>query len=143
MPQEIERKFLVRGDFKAYAYQSFRIVQGYLSSVPERTVRIRVKGEQGYLTVKGKSDVHGVTRYEWKLCEPGVVDKIRYLVKVGGHIFEVDEFLGENKGLLLAEVELKQEDELFEKPEWLGEEVTGDLRYYNAMLAHRPYRSWK
>ena len=141
MPQEIERKFLVRGDFKAYACQSFRIVQGYLSSVPERTVRIRVKGEQGYLTVKGKSDVHGVTRYE--LCEPGVVDKIRYLVKVGGHIFEVDEFLGENKGLLLAEVELKQEDELFEKPEWLGEEVTGDLRYYNAMLAHRPYRSWK
>ena len=132
MPQEIERKFLVRGDFKAYACQSFRIVQGYLSSVPERT------------------------RYEWekeiaredaeellKLCEPGVVDKIRYLVKVGGHIFEVDEFLGENKGLLLAEVELKQEDELFEKPEWLGEEVTGDLRYYNAMLAHRPYRSWK
>ena len=131
MPQEIERKFLVRGDFKAYAYQSFRIVQGYLSSVPERTVRIRVKGEQGYLTVKGKSDVHGVTRYEWekeiaredaeellKLCEPGVVDKIRYLVKVGGHIFEVDEFLGENKGLLLAEVELKQEDELFEKPEY-------------------------
>ena len=156
MPQEIERKFLVRGDFKAYAYQSFRIVQGYLSSVPERTVRIRVKGEQGYLTVKGKSDVHGVTRYEWekeiaredaeellKLCEPGVVDKFRYLVKVGGHIFEVDEFLGENKGLLLAEVELKQEDELFEKPEWLGEEVTGDLRYYNAMLAHLPYRSWK
>ena len=147
MPQEIERKFLVRGDFKAYACQSFRIVQGYLSSVPERTVRIRVKGEQGYLTVKGKSDVHGVTRYEWekeiaredaeellKLCEPGVVDKIRYLVKVGGHIFEVDEFLGENKGLLLAEVELKQEDELFEKPEWLGEEVTGDLRYYNASV---------
>ena len=72
-----------------------------------------------------------------------MVDKIRYLVKVGGHMFEVDEFLGENKGLLLAEVELKQEDELFEKPEWLGEEVTGDLRYYNAMLAHRPYRSWK
>ena len=123
-----------------------------------------MKGEQGYLTVKGKSDVHGVTRYEWekeiaredaeellKLCEPGMVDKIRYLVKVGGHIFEVDEFLGENKGLLLAEVELKQEDELFEKPEWLGEEVMEDysditmldLRYYNAMLAHLPYRSWK
>ena len=107
MPQEIERKFLVRGDFKAYACQSFRIVQGYLSSVPERTVRIRVKGEQGYLTVKGKSDVHGVTRYEWekeiaredaeellKLCEPGVVDKIRYLVKVGGHIFSAEAFLG-------------------------------------------------
>ena len=156
MPKEIERKFLVRGDFKAYAYQSFRIVQGYLSYVPERTVRVRMKGEQGYLTVKGKSDVHGVTRYEWekeiaredaeellKLCEPGVVDKIRYLVKVEGHVFEVDEFLGENKGLLLAEIELKQEDELFEKPEWLGEEVTGDLRYYNAMLVRRPYRSWK
>ena len=141
MPQEIERKFLVRGDFKAYACQSFRIVQGYLSSVPERTVRIRVKGEQGYLTVKGKSDVHGVTRYEWE--KEIAREDAEELLKLWGHIFEVDEFLGENKGLLLAEVELKQEDELFEKPEWLGEEVTGDLRYYNAMLAHRPYRSWK
>ena len=93
--------------------------------------------------MNGKKRLPGKTEELLKLCEPGVVDKIRYLVKVGGHIFEVDEFLGENKGLLLAEVELKQEDELFEKPEWLGEEVTGDLRYYNAMLAHRPYRSWK
>ena len=156
MSQEIERKFLVTGEYKSRAYEQSRIVQGYISSARDRTVRVRIRDGKGYLTIKGASDASGLSRYEWekeiaredaeellKLCEPGVVDKIRYLVKVGGHIFEVDEFLGENKGLLLAEVELKQEDELFEKPEWLGEEVTGDLRYYNAMLAHRPYRSWK
>ena len=155
MPQEIERKFLVRGDFKAYACQSFRIVQGYLSSVPERTVRIRVKGEQGYLTVKGKSDVHGVTRYEWekeiplneaeelmKLCEPGVIDKTRYLVRSGRHIFEVDEFYGENEGLVVAEVELASEDEAFVKPDFIGEEVTGDIRYYNSQLMKKPYKMW-
>ena len=156
MPQEIERKFLVRGDFKAYAYQSFRIVQGYLSSVPERTVRIRVKGEQGYLTVKGKSDVHGVTRYEWEkeipcdearellaLCEPGIIDKVRYWVQAGKHVFEVDEFYGENEGLVVAEIELSCEDEPFDRPEWLGQEVTGDIRYYNAHLTRSPYKVWK
>ena len=155
MPKEIERKFLVRGDFKAYAYQSFRIVQGYLSSVPERTVRVRMKGEQGYLTVKGKSDVHGVTRYEWEkeitlneaeellqLCEPGVIDKIRYLVKSGKHTFEVDEFHGENEGLVMAEIELETENENFTKPAWLDKEVTGDNRYYNAMLTKYPYTKW-
>ncbi len=155
MAQEIERKFLVRGAFQSQVRQSVRITQGYLSSVPERTVRVRLKGEKGYLTIKGKSDVSGLSRYEWEkeipagearellaLCEPGVIDKIRHLVPVGTHLFEVDEFLGENEGLVVAEVELKSGDESFEHPEWLGPEVTGDRRYYNASLARCPYRKW-
>lgn len=155
MAQEIERKFLVKGGFKAQAYRSVRIVQGYLSSVPERSVRIRIKGEQGFITVKGSSDTSGVSRYEWEkeipltdarelllLCEPGIIDKIRYLVNVGKHVFEVDEFYGENEGLFLAEVELENENEFYEKPDWLGQEVTGDLRYYNAMLSKNPYKKW-
>lgn len=155
MPQEIERKFLIKGEFRAQAYSSVRIMQGYLSSVLERAVRVRICGEQGFITVKGKSDVSGLTRYEWEkeipvdearellqLCEPGVIDKIRYFVCVGEHLFEVDEFYGENEGLVLAEVELSAEDEFFELPDWLGEEVTGDLRYYNAMLSRHPYREW-
>lgn len=156
MPQEIERKFLVKGEFKSQACKAVRIVQGYLSSVPERTVRIRVKDEQGYITIKGKSSADGVNRYEWEkeipvkearellqLCEPGVIDKIRYLVNVGQHTFEVDEFYGENAGLVIAEIELESEDEVFGRPVWLGKEVTGDLRYYNAMLSKRPYRGWE
>lgn len=156
MPQEIERKFLVRGDFRSLASASVRIVQGYLSSVPERTVRIRVRGEQGFITVKGKSSKDGLRRYEWEkeiplkeakellhLCEPGVIDKTRYLVPCQGHLFEVDEFHGENVGLIVAEIELESEEETFERPAWLGKEVTGDLKYYNAMLARQPYRTWK
>ncbi len=157
MAQEIERKFLVKSDeFKKQATRAIRIVQGYLSSVPERTVRVRIKGDKGYLTVKGIGSESGASRFEWeieipredaenllKICEPGVIDKTRYLVPVGNHTFEVDEFYGENEGLILAEVELKSEDEAFEKPEWLGEEVTGDVRYYNAMLMKQPYRTWK
>lgn len=155
MPQEIERKFLVKGDFKSQAFQAERLTQGYLSSVPERTVRVRIRGKRGYLTVKGKSAESGVSRYEWEkeipceearelllLCEPGVIDKTRYCVKVGNHLFEVDEFHGENEGLVVAEVELSAEDEVFESPDWLGKEVTGDLRYYNAMLSRCPYRKW-
>lgn len=155
MPQEIERKFLVKGEYKSQAYQSVRIIQGYLSSVPERTVRIRVRNDEGFITIKGKSNDSGITRYEWqkeipldeardllRLCEPGVIDKTRYLIRQGRHIFEVDEFYGENEGLTMAEIELKSEDETFEKPDWLGEEVTGDLRYYNAMLSHHPYTTW-
>ena len=155
MAQEIERKFLVRGEFKSFAYASERIMQGYLSSVPERTVRVRVKGDKGFLTIKGIADEEGVSRYEWekeiqvneaqelmKLCEPGVIDKVRYFVKCGTHIFEVDEFRGENAGLIVAEVELQSAAEEFERPVWLGEEVTGDRRYYNAMLAKRPYTKW-
>ena len=150
MAKEIERKFLVRGEYKSQACTSFRIMQGYLSSVPERTVRIRLKNERGYLTIKGKSNASGSSRYEWEreisaaearelltLCEPGIIDKTRYLVPVGRHMFEVDEFYGKNRGLVLAEIELREEDEIFEKPEWLGEEVTGNPLYYNAVLREK------
>ncbi len=157
MAQEIERKFLVKDDsFKKQAFKSTRIVQGYLSSVPERTVRVRIKGDKGYLTVKGIGNESGASRFEWeieipkqdaenllKICEPGVIDKTRYLVKAGQHTFEVDEFYGDNEGLVIAEVELESEDQAFEKPDWLGEEVTGDPRYYNSMLMKNPYKNWK
>lgn len=156
MAQEIERKFLVRGEFKSQAFQAERIIQGYLSSQPERTVRVRIRGDRGFLTIKGKSSENGVSRYEWEkeiplaealelmsLTEPGRIDKTRYLVRKGKHIFEVDEFYGENEGLILAEIELKDENEVFEKPEWLGTEVTGDLRYYNAMLTGHPFTTWQ
>ena len=155
MAQEIERKFLVKGDFKADSFKATRITLGYLSSVPERPVRVRVKGEKGYITIKGKGNDSGASRYEWekeipvdevkellKLCEPGIIDKTRYLVKAGEHTFEVDEFYGENEGLVMAEVELKDENENFIKPAWLGEEVTGDVKYYNSMLMKHPYTKW-
>jgi adenylate cyclase len=153
---EIERKFLVKGDFKEFAHKHTRIIQGYLSSVPERTVRIRIHGEQGFLTIKGKTGESGLSRYEWEkeipvadalklldLCEQGVIDKTRFLVQVGEHTFEVDEFYGDNEGLIIAEIELESEDETFEKPSWLGDEVTGDARYYNSMLTKKPYRFWQ
>ncbi len=155
MANEIERKFLVKGEFKKFANKSTRIVQGYLSSVPERTVRVRIKGDKGFLTIKGIGNVSGASRYEWereipvteaeellKICEPGVIDKTRYLVKSGDHTFEVDEFYGENEGLVLAELELASESEKFEKPDWLGEEVTGDTKYYNSMLMKNPFTKW-
>ncbi len=155
MAQEIERKFLVKGDFKSLVHKSERIVQGYLSSVPERAVRVRIKGEQGFITVKGMGNVAGTSRYEWekeisiedatnllKICEPGVIDKTRFQVKDGKHIFEIDEFYGENEGLTIAEVELTDENEVFNKPEWLGEEVTGEVKYYNAMLMKHPFTKW-
>lgn len=155
MAQEIERKFLVAGNFKEYVSKATRITQGYLSSVPERTVRVRIKGEKGFITVKGIGNDSGASRFEWekeipvadvqellKICEPGVIDKTRYLVEVGSVVFEVDEFYGDNEGLIVAEVELNSEDQAFEKPEWLGEEVTGDKRYYNSMLMKNPYKNW-
>ncbi len=155
MAQEIERKFLVRGDFKSEVTKATRITQGYLSSVPERTVRVRIKGDKGYMTVKGIGSDSGASRFEWekeipvedvrellKICEPGVIDKTRYLVPAGKHTFEVDEFYGDNEGLVVAEVELSSEDEEFVRPEWLGEEVTGDARYYNSMLMKKPYKTW-
>ncbi len=154
MGKEIERKFLVKGDFPKE--NGVRIIQGYLSSVPERTVRVRVKGEKGYLTVKGIGNESGASRFEWeieipkedalqllKICEPGIIDKTRYHVKVGDHTFEIDEFYGDNEGLVIAEVELKDEGESFEKPDWLGEEVTGDVKYYNSMLMRNPYKNWR
>ncbi len=155
MAQEIERKFLVKGDFKKFAAKQTRITQGYLSSVPERTVRVRVKGEKGFITLKGIGNAGGASRYEWekeipveevnellKICEPGVIDKTRYNVPMGNFTFEVDEFYGENQGLIVAEVELKSESDVFEKPEWLGQEVTGDVKYYNSMLMKNPYTKW-
>ena len=155
MAQEIERKFLVKGDFKPEAVKQTRIIQGYLSSVPERTVRVRVKGDKGFLTIKGIGNESGASRYEWEteipvneaeellaICEPGVIDKIRYIVKSRKHSFEVDEFFGENQGLIVAEVELNSEDEAFDKPAWLGEEVTGYTKYYNSMLMKNPYKHW-
>lgn len=155
MANEIEKKFLVKGNFKDRAASATRIVQGYLSSVPERTVRVRIKGDKGYITIKGIGNVSGATRYEWekeipvneveellKICEPGVIDKTRYNVKAGNHTFEVDEFYGENQGLVVAEIELSSETESFEKPDWLGEEVTGDKKYYNSMLMKNPFTKW-
>jgi adenylate cyclase len=155
MAQEIERKFLVSGEFKSLAVKETRITQGYLSSVPERTVRVRIKGEKGFITIKGIGSASGASRYEWekeipvseieellKICEPGVIDKTRFLVKAGPHTYEVDEFYGENEGLIVAEIELSSEDEGFEKPEWLGEEVTGDVKYYNSMLMKNPFKKW-
>lgn len=155
MQQEIERKFLVTKPFKEQAFAQQRIVQGYISSVPERTVRIRICDDKGYLTIKGASNASGLSRYEWErelplaeaeallnLCEPGVIDKIRYLVRSGAHLFEVDEFFGENAGLVVAEVELLFEEEPFVKPDFIGEEVTGDPRYYNVQLMKRPFSSW-
>ena len=155
MANEIERKFLVKGEFKNLASKETRIVQGYLSSIPERTVRVRIKGDKGYITIKGIGNTSGATRYEWekeipaseveellKICEPGVIDKTRYLVKVGNHTFEVDEFYGENQGLTVAEIELSSESEDFVKPEWIGDEVTGDTKYYNSMLMKNPFTKW-
>src|SRR6187431_2322050 len=153
---EIERKFLVTSDaFKEESFAQNRIKQGYLSSVPERTVRVRIKGNKGYLTIKGISNESGLSRFEWEkeipideaeklllLCEAGVIDKTRFEVKMGSHIIEIDEFYGENEGLIMAEIELKSETESFEKPIWLGEEVTNDKRYYNYYLSNNPFRNW-
>lgn len=156
MATEIERKFLVEGDFSKGLLRSERIVQGYICSEKGRTVRIRIRGGEGFLTIKGPSDEKGLSRYEFEqkiplsdaeqlfaLCEPGAIDKVRHLVKVGKHIWEVDVFHGANEGLVMAEVELGSEDETFEKPDWLGWEVTGDRRYYNSMLTKLPYTEWR
>lgn len=153
---EIERKFLVTSDsYKKEAFTKKRIIQGYLSSNPERTVRVRIKENKAYLTIKGNSSASGMSRFEWEkeiaveeannlllLCEKGVIDKTRFEVKVGNHIYEVDEFYSENEGLEMAEIELQSETELFEKPNWLGEEVTNDNRYYNSYLSKNPFKNW-
>ena len=156
MAQEIEKKFLVAGDFKPFVKKATRITQGYLSSVPERTVRVRVKGEKGFITIKGIGSASGASRFEWekeipveevqellKLCEPGVIDKTRYLVDAGNHTYEVDEFYGDNEGLVMAEVELSSEDEPFEKPAFIGREVTGDRRFYNSHMRQYPFKMWR
>lgn len=156
MPQEIERKFLVTGDYKSQAYAQSHIVQGYISSARGKTVRVRIRDTKGYLTIKGAANASGTSRYEWEkeiplneaedlmqLCEPGIIDKTRYLVRSGKHTFEVDEFYGENAGLVVAEVELSEENESFEKPDFIGQEVTGDVRYYNSQLMKHPFTTWE
>ena len=153
---EIERKFLVKSHaFKTEAFKQTRIVQGFLSTHKKRTVRVRLKGEVGFLTIKGESSKNGLSRFEWekeipkaeaesllKLCKKGMIDKIRYEIKAGNHIFEVDEFFGKNEGLIVAEVELNNEAETFTKPDWLGVEVTGNVKYYNSQLSKTPFCKW-
>ncbi|MCR5680089.1 MAG: CYTH domain-containing protein [Prevotella sp.] len=154
---EIERKFLVRSDdYKRMAHSSSHIRQGYICSGHGRTVRVRQRDAQGFLTIKGPSLDGGLSRYEFEkeisadearhlfeLCEPGVVEKTRYLVDFGGHTFEVDEFHADNDGLVVAEVELQAPDEPFDRPPFLGQEVTGDRRYYNGHLRLNPYKLWR
>lgn len=153
---EIERKFLVTSDaYKKEAFSKKRIIQGYLSSNPERSVRIRIKENKAFITIKGISNDSGLSRFEWEkeipvdeaqslllLCEKGIIDKTRFEVKTGTHTYEVDEFYGENEGLEMAEIELNSENEKFEKPNWLGEEVTNDNRYYNSYLSKNPFKNW-
>lgn len=156
MAYEIERKFLVKNtDFVKEASSKEYIVQAFLNRNPERTVRIRIKDDKAFLTVKGVSNKLGTTRREWeyaipvsdakemlKVCEEGVIEKWRYLVPVGEHTFEVDIFEGENDGLIMAEVELESEDENYQKPAWLGKEVTGNIAYYNSNLSQHPFTKW-
>jgi adenylate cyclase len=153
---EIERKFLVKNnDFKRIALAENRITQGYLSTDPERTVRVRCENDKGFLTIKGEGNESGMSRFEWEkeidlketlallhLCKDGIIDKTRYEVTHGAHLYEVDVFHDVNEGLVVAEIELKSEDEVFAKPDWLGDEVTGDARYYNASLSQLPYCEW-
>jgi len=158
MATEIERKFLVCGEFKSFAVKALPISQAYLASTPTSTVRVRTKGEKGYITIKGRSDAAGMSRFEWEkeipaqeaealmlLGDSRRIAKTRYLVPNtdGKHTWEVDEFYGENEGLVMAEIELGSEDEPFDKPSWIGKEVTGDRRYYNSHLIQSPYKSWK
>lgn len=156
MFQEIERKFLVKGDFKADAVQSVEITQGYLCKDNGLTVRVRIKGDKGFLTIKGRRT--GLSRFEWEKeiyenealalleqVDSRRIAKTRHLVKNtdGRHVWEVDEFHGDNEGLVVAEIELRDENEPFDKPDWIGEEVTDDPRYYNAQLVKNPYKNWK
>ncbi len=157
MSIEIERKFLVNSvDFKEESFQKISIKQGFLNSNKHRVVRIRIVDHIGYITVKGITFDNGTSRFEWEkeiskteaeklllLCETVPIEKIRYLVKSGNHTIEIDEFLGTNKGLCIAEIELRTKDEVYKKPQWLGKEVTGKKKYYNAKLSKHPYNTWK
>ena len=154
---EIERKFLVKDEsFKGMATESHRLTQGYICKESGRTVRVRLWDDKGYLTIKGAGSASGMSRYEWEkeisaedardlfmLCQSGIIDKTRYIVPVDGKTFEVDEFYGENVGLVMAEIELESEDAAFTRPSWLGKEVTGDRRYYNSMLSVHPFSEWR
>lgn len=154
---EIERKFLVTSnDFKEDSFKVTRIIQGFLNRDPERTVRIRIRDDEGVLTVKGLSSKDGLSRFEWEksipkkdaeklleFCEKGIIDKLRYEVKYGDHTFEIDEFFEDNEGLIIAEIELTTEDEDFVRPNWLGKEVTGQIQYYNSQLSMQPFNTWE
>jgi adenylate cyclase len=153
MAKEIERKFLVKDNWQPQA-AGITIAQGYLSTVPERTVRVRIKGDKGYLTIKGKNQ--GISRAEFeyeipladaeellKLAEQPILSKVRYLEQHGNRLWEIDVFAGENQGLVVAEVELPDEGADFSRPVWLGQEVSGDVRYYNANLIKNPFSLWK
>ena len=154
MGVEIERKFLLAGDEWRSLGEPVLLRQGYLCADPMRTVRVRIEGGQGVLTIKSKSV--GATRGEWeypipldeaaelldRLCEPPLIEKYRSRIVVGAHTWEVDEFLGANAGLVVAEIELPLEDAVFDKPDWIGQEVTGDKRYYNSSLIRFPYSQW-
>ena len=154
---EIERKFMVLGDdYKVQSFSSSRITQGYICREHGRTVRVRKRDDKAYITIKGSSEDGGLSRYEFekeitpdeadhlmKLCQDGIIDKTRYLVRSGSHIFEVDEFYGVNEGLVMAEVELGSADEAFEKPSFIGVEVTGDGRFYNSYLSRYPFYLWR
>ncbi len=156
MQNEIERKFLVKNnDFIKQSTKKQVIKQGFLSTDKKRTVRVRIKDDKGFLTIKGISNDSGTTRMEWekeiplseaeqllKICKKPIIIKNRYLVPFNGNIFEVDVFKKKNKGLVLAEVELQYEDQNFKKPNWLGKEVTGDKRYYNSVLQKHPFKEW-
>lgn len=153
MGTEIERKFLVTGEAWRSA-DGVRLIQGYLNRDKARTVRVRVAGEQAFLTIKGPT--HGATRAEFEyeiplaeaeslllLCDGPVIEKFRHIIEYRGFTWEVDEFFGDNAGLVVAEIELDSEDQAFERPQWLGEEVTEDTRYFNSNLAAHPYRLWQ
>jgi CYTH domain-containing protein len=156
MGYEIERKFLVKGDYKPQSFERFSVRQGYLSLSGMSTIRVRIKGGKAFITVKSALTEGNIKRHEWEyeipvedaaemllLCEGAVVEKNRHLVDYGGHLFEVDEFFGDNEGLVIAEIELEDENEPFDRPEWLGEEVTGTARYYNSYLSGHPYKEWR
>ena len=154
--QEIERKFLVKSEaFKIEASASTSISQGFLNADKARTVRVRLTDDKAFLTIKGETSRSGMSRLEWEteipvedaktlltLCEPGVIEKRRYYIQQGEHTFEVDEFYGENQGLIIAEVELQTEQDVIQRPDWLGSEVTGEVKYYNAMLSKHPFSKW-
>ena len=155
MGMEIERKFLLCSDAWREGAHGTLYRQGYLSTEKERTVRVRRAGEQGFITIKGISTGASRAEFEYEipaeeadamldtLCLRPLIEKTRYKVEYGSFIWEVDEFHGENEGLLLAEIELESEDQSFELPEWVGEEVTGDTKYFNSSLIATPYKSWQ
>ena len=153
---ETERKFLVTGSYKHLAYSSSQITQGYISSSPGRSVRVRIYGDKAFITIKTSIGTSVMSRFEWekeisvadadellKMCLPGIIEKTRHLVNYKEQCFEIDEFHADNEGLVIAEIELESETQTVELPDFIGQEVTGDKRYYNSYLRGMPYKSWR